>query len=121
MLSTKSQQRLLRVFRVRVLDIPGYLGKLATRLGELGANIGEISIHSQGPDFLIREISLQFEDQEHLDKVVEGLAALENVRLEAVLDPVEQAHEGGKIAVKSRFPLDSIAEMRKIYTPGVAQ
>mgnify|MGYP000857484680 FL=1 len=121
MLSTKSQQRLLRVFRVRVLDIPGYLGKLATRLGELGANIGEISIHSQGPDFLIREISLQFEDQEHLDKVVEGLSALENVRLEAVLDPVEQAHEGGKIAVKSRFPLDSIAEMRKIYTPGVAQ
>lgn len=121
MISTKSEQRLLRIFRVRVFDKPGFLGKLATKLGELGANIGEISIFAQGPDFLIREISLQFENQEHLERVVQGLSELENVNLEAVIDPVEQAHEGGKIAVKSRFPLDSIAEMRKIYTPGVAQ
>ncbi|MBP7577018.1 MAG: NAD-dependent malic enzyme, partial [Candidatus Obscuribacter sp.] len=121
MISTKSEQRLLRIFRVRVLDKPGYLGKLAGRLGELGANIGEITIFAQGPDFLIREISLQFENQEHLVRVIDGLSTLESVSLEAVIDPVEQAHEGGKIAVKSRFPLDSIAEMRKIYTPGVAQ
>jgi malate dehydrogenase (oxaloacetate-decarboxylating) len=120
-ISTKSEQRLLRIFRVRVLDKPGYLGKLAGRLGELGANIGEITIFAQGPDFLIREISLQFENQEHLVRVIDGLSTLESVSLEAVIDPVEQAHEGGKIAVKSRFPLDSIAEMRKIYTPGVAQ
>lgn len=103
------------------MDQPGNLGKLASRLGDLGANIGEISIVAQGPDFLIREISLQFHDQEHLNQVVEGLKSVEHVSLEAVLDPVEQAHEGGKIAMRSRFPLDSIAEMRKIYTPGVAQ
>jgi len=117
----KAEQRLLRVFRIRVLDKPGYLGRLATKLGELGANIGEIHIVAQGPDFLIREISLQFTNQEHLAAVIAGLSSLEDVSLESVLDPVEQAHEGGKIAVKSRFPLDSIAQMRKIYTPGVAQ
>lgn len=113
--------KLLRTFRVRVNDKPGQLGRLATRLGDLGANIGEISIVSQGPDFLVRDITLYIDDEKHLSHVVEGMKALECVSLEAVIDPVEQAHEGGKIAVKSLVPLDSIVQMRKIYTPGVAQ
>ncbi|MBU6453262.1 MAG: NAD(P)-binding domain-containing protein [Cyanobacteria bacterium REEB67] len=115
------EAKILRILRVRVFDKPGYLGRLASRLGELGANIGEISIVAQGPDFLMREISLQLDDETHLAHVVDGLKALESVEVEAIIDPVELAHQGGKIAMKSRFPLDSIAEMRKIYTPGVAQ
>jgi malate dehydrogenase (oxaloacetate-decarboxylating) len=119
--SVRPEAKILRVFRVRVVDKPGYLGKLATKLGELGGNIGDISIASQGPDYIIREISLQINDEEHLNNIIAALGEMENVELEAVLDPVEQAHEGGKIRMKSRKPLNSIAEMRKIYTPGVAQ
>jgi malate dehydrogenase (oxaloacetate-decarboxylating) len=115
------EAKILRILRVRVYDKPGYLGKLASRLGELGANIGEISIVAQGPDFITREISLQLDDETHLAHVVDGLTTLDSVQVESVIDPVEQAHQGGKIAMKSRYPLESIAEMRKIYTPGVAQ
>lgn len=113
--------KLLRTFRLRVKDKPGQLGKIASCLGDLGANIGEISIVAQGPDFLVRDISLSLDDEKHLNHVVEGLTTLDSVSLEAVIDPVEQAHEGGKIGIKSRVALDSIAVMRKIYTPGVAQ
>lgn len=113
--------KLLRTFRLRVKDKPGQLGKIASCLGDLGANIGEISIVAQGPDFLVRDISLSLDDEKHLNHVVEGLKTLDSVSLEAVIDPVEQAHEGGKIGIKSRVALDSIAVMRKIYTPGVAQ
>jgi len=117
----RPEAKILRTFRVRVMDKPGYLGKIATRLGELGANIGEIHIVAQGPDFLVRDITLYLDDEKHLQAVVEGFKTLSNASLEGVIDPVEQAHEGGKIGIKSKAPLTSIAEMGKIYTPGVAQ
>lgn len=117
----KSEQKLIRILRLKVTDKPGYLGKVATMLGEAGANIGEISIISQGPDFLIREISLQLDDEEHLTKVKASIAALDGVEIDSILDPVQQVHEGGKISMRSLVPLETLADMRRIYTPGVAQ
>ncbi|HEY9786902.1 MAG TPA: malic enzyme-like NAD(P)-binding protein [Candidatus Obscuribacterales bacterium] len=117
----RAEQKILRTIRIRVTDKPGYLAKIATTLGDLGANIGEISIVAQGHDFLIREISLQLDDEQHLQRIIEGINDLDGVTLEDVTDPVQQIHEGGKIEVRSRVRLDSIAEMRKVYTPGVAQ
>jgi malate dehydrogenase (oxaloacetate-decarboxylating) len=116
-----SDLKLIRILRLRIEDTPGNLGHVATLLGDMHANIGEISIVAQGPDYLIREISVQLEDEAHIERIREGLEALPGVVLDAVLDPVQQIHEGGKIQMKSRVALDSIAEMRKIYTPGVAQ
>jgi len=117
----KADQKLLRILRVRVVDKAGNLGKIATAIGDLRVRIGEISIVAQGPDFIIREISIQVEDNEHLQQVVDHVGSIEGVVIEAVIDPVQQMHEGGKIAVRSRVRLDSLAELRQIYTPGVAQ
>jgi malate dehydrogenase (oxaloacetate-decarboxylating) len=113
--------KLIRILKLRIQDMPGRLGLIATTLGDLGANIGEISIVAQGPDYLIREISVQLEDEAHLQHVTQSIGELDGVQLDAVVDPVQQIHEGGKIEMRSRVQLDSIAEMRKIYTPGVAQ
>ena len=124
MIKTKpaSQElKIIRILRLRIKDEPGFLGQIAKLLGELRANIGEISIIAQGPDYLIREISLQLEDDEHLTRVRKGLTDLEGVELDDIIDPVQQLHEGGKIEMRSRVALDTIAEMRQIYTPGVAQ
>lgn len=121
MVSTRPDQKLIRIFRLRVTDKPGFLGQIATLLGNMHANIGEITIVAQGPDFIIREISLQLDDEQHLRYVEKGLRDLDGITIESIIDPVQQVHEGGKIAVRSRFPLETIAEMRKIYTPGVAQ
>lgn len=121
MVSTRPDQKLIRIFRLRVTDKPGFLGQIATLLGNMRANIGEITIVAQGPDFIIREISLQLDDEQHLREVEKGLRDLDGISIESIIDPVQQVHEGGKIAVRSRFPLETIAEMRKIYTPGVAQ
>jgi malate dehydrogenase (oxaloacetate-decarboxylating) len=117
----KREQKIIRILRMRVVDKPGYLGKIATRIGEMDANIGDVSIAGQGPDYLIREMSVSLKDDAHLQAVVESLSSIDGITVEAVIDPVEQAHRGGKIGMKSHSPLNSIAEMRKIYTPGVAQ
>jgi malate dehydrogenase (oxaloacetate-decarboxylating) len=117
----QSELKIIRILRLRIKDKPGYLGQIATLLGDMGANIGEISIVAQGPDYIIREISLQLEDEEHLTDIQAGVEALDGVDIDEVIDPVQQVHEGGKIEMKSRVPLDTIGEMRRIYTPGVAQ
>ncbi|MBY0357801.1 MAG: ACT domain-containing protein [Candidatus Obscuribacterales bacterium] len=117
----KQEQKIIRILRLKVTDKPGYLGKVATLLGDAGANIGEISIISQGPDFIIREISLQLDSEEHLRNVQKALASLEGVEINSILDPVQQVHEGGKIIMRSRVPLKTLGDMRRIYTPGVAQ
>lgn len=114
-------QKIIRILRLKVMDKPGFLGRIATTLGELKANIGEISIVTQGPDFLVREISLQLADEDHLNRVITGIDNLEGVSIESLIDPVQVVHEGGKIGIKSRVNLDSLATMRKIYTPGVAE
>ncbi len=115
------QFKIIRILRLKVLDKPGYLGRIATKLGELQTNIGEISIINQGPDFIIREISLALVDENHLNLVVDGIDKLEGVKIEAVIDPVQVIHEGGKIGIKSRVNLDSLSVMRNVYTPGVAE
>jgi malate dehydrogenase (oxaloacetate-decarboxylating) len=117
----RANAKLLRIIRLRVTDKPGFLGRIATLLGELDANIGEITIVSQGHDFIIREFSLQIDDDAHLQCILEGINVLEGVQVEAVIDPVQHVHEGGKIEMRSRVKLDSVGEMHKIYTPGVAQ
>lgn len=116
-----ADQKIIRILRLRVTDKPGFLGRIATILGELAANIGEITIVSQGPDFIIRDISLQLEGEDHLRNVVVSISCLDGVHVDSVIDPVQQLHEGGKIAVRSRVQLTTLAEVRKIYTPGVAQ
>jgi len=117
----QTEPKIIRILRLKVVDKPGYLGRIATKLGELQANIGQVSIVNQGPDFLIREISLQLKDEQHLSSVLEGVAKLEGISIESIADPVQLIHQGGKIAVRSRIKLDSLAAMEQVYTPGVAQ
>jgi malate dehydrogenase (oxaloacetate-decarboxylating) len=38
-----------------------------------------------------------------------------------VRDEVLELHQKGKIAIRSRYPIDSIATLRRVYTPGVAE
>jgi len=116
-----SRFKIIRLLRIKVVDKPGFLGRIATKLGELEANIGEISIVNQGPDFLIREISLSLVDENHLNLVINGIDKLEGVKIETITDPVQVIHEGGKIGIKSRVNLDSLSVMRNVYTPGVAE
>ena len=71
--ATFQSQKLIRILRLKVTDKPGYLGKVTSIIGECDVNIGEISIIGQGPDFIMREISLQLEDIDHLNSVIKAL------------------------------------------------
>ncbi len=116
----KNADKLVKTLRVHIQDQPGYLGKLCTAIGEAGGNIGEVNTVGLGLARNTRDITVYVDDETHLQRVVEAIHPVQGIELVEVIDEVLKRHEGGKIAVTSRYPLESIADMRKVYTPGVA-
>lgn len=117
----KNADKLVKTLRVQILDQPGYLGKLCTAIGEAGGNIGEVKTVGLSLVRNTRDLTIYVDDEAHLTRVVDAIRPLPGIELTEVIDEVLKRHEGGKIAVTSRYPLESIADMRKVYTPGVAR
>ncbi len=109
--------------RLEIKNKPGMLGKIATRIGELGGSIGAIDTvrTEQNGMVLIRDISIDTENEAHERKVRDGLQGMDGVNVVAVSDLTFLAHLGGKIEVTSKLPLKTRAELSIAYTPGVAR
>lgn len=116
----KGADKVVKTLRVQVTDQPGYLGRLTTAIGNEQGNIGDIRLISSGLTHNLRDITVYVDNDSHLERIVAAVSAVEGVILEEVVDMVEKVHLGGKIAMKSRTPITSLGDVRKIYTPGVA-
>ncbi len=110
-----------RTLRVRNKHEPGVFGRLATTMGELGATIGNISTIGITAQYTERDIEIQVRDTEHLQRVLDALATLHDSTVLEVRDEVLEVHRAGKIRMVSRYPVQSLTELRKVYTPGVAE
>ena len=117
----KGAGKLAKTLRVMILDKPGYLGKLTSAIGMAGSNIGDIRMVRIGLTHNTRELTIYVDSDEHLERILDNLSRVEGIIVEEVIDLVHQLHEGGKIAMKGKLPIKSIGDIRKIYTPGVAQ
>ncbi len=117
----KGIDKVVKKIRVMILDKPGYLGKVASAIGNAGGNIGDIRLVGTGLDYNTRDVTVFTDDEAHLETVLEAMGKVEGVILSDIIDPVLELHQGGKIEVRSRVPIDSISMVRKIYTPGVAK
>ncbi len=116
----KNADKLVKTLKVLIKDAPGYLGKLCTAIGNAGGSVGEIETVSLGLTHNTRDISVYVDDDTHLREILRAVTQLEGIIVIEVVDEVLRRHLGGKIGVKSRYPLETIADLRKIYTPGVA-
>ena len=116
----KNADKLDKTLRVLIKDAPGYLGKLCTAIGQAGGSVGEIETVSLGLTHNTRDISVYVDDDGHLREILRAVTQLEGIIVIEVVDEVLRRHLGGKIGVKSRYPLETIADLRKVYTPGVA-
>jgi malate dehydrogenase (oxaloacetate-decarboxylating) len=116
----KGKDKLIKTLRVLIPDKPGFLGRLTTAIGEEGANIGDTELIHERLEYHTRDITIYLDNTEHLKRVLESIKRVEGIIIEEVIDPVLELHKGGKIAVKSTVPLNSNSDLRRIYTPGVA-
>ncbi|MEW5871891.1 MAG: malic enzyme-like NAD(P)-binding protein [Chloroflexota bacterium] len=113
--------KLARTIRCRNDQATGTLAHLLLAIAEAGGDVGEIRMIQETHRSTIRDINIYVEDEEQLSGVIVAMSANPGTRVLAVRDEVLELHQLGKIAVRSRYPLDSLATLRRVYTPGVAE
>ncbi|MBI2877085.1 MAG: NAD-dependent malic enzyme, partial [Candidatus Tectomicrobia bacterium] len=116
----EEHKRLSRTIRCKNTNIPGVLGELTGTIGALGVSIGDIKTVEYGRYFVIRDVDIMVDDEESLEEVLEAISRLKNVSIQEVRDEVLEAHRDGKIAMRSTHPVTTVTDLRKVYTPGVA-
>ncbi|MHB8404978.1 MAG: malic enzyme-like NAD(P)-binding protein [Gammaproteobacteria bacterium] len=99
---------------------PGNLGRILTAIGECGIIVDHISLVRRAQDKSVWEITVEM-DETAGKQLYNRLAELHYGRLLGRSDRVFDRHRGGKIETISKVPLDSIQQLRDLYTPGVAR
>ena len=113
--------KIQRTFRCRLTQQPSSLGRLLAAIGDAGGLIGEIRIVTMGGSAMVRDITVYADDARHLDRLIAVIHGLPEIELLEVRDEVLEMHQGGKIAIRSRYDISSLATLRRVYTPGVAE
>ena len=115
------ERKMMRTVRVRNERRAGVLARLLTAVADLDAGIGSMDMITETAQSVVRDITVYADDAGHMDKVIEAMRANDGTRVLEIRDEVLALHQKGKIAIRSRFPIDSIATLRRVYTPGVAE
>lgn len=114
------KQKIIKTFRVRNQQQIGVLDKVIHAIASKGGDIGDIRTISLGTFHTIRDITVICNDEENVQSVIKAVKAVRETHLEAVIDDVMELHRGGKINVVPRYPVKTVEDLRKVYTPGVA-
>ena len=110
-----------RTLRCKNLNVPGTLSKLTSAIAKVGGNIGNITTVHLGHHYTVRDIEVFVSSKESLAELLSEVSKLREVTVLEVRDNILDFHEGGKIRVVSTMPITSLDDLRKVYTPGVAE
>jgi len=112
--------KVIKTVRAKIQDKPGYFGRVASVVEDLGGMFGEIKTTRIGKGSKTRDLDIYTETEETFDEIVQVLKAVEGVEIVDVRDVVQEIHSGGKIEVSSRVDVETIDDLSVVYTPGVA-
>jgi malate dehydrogenase (oxaloacetate-decarboxylating) len=111
----------MRTVRVRNDQQTGVLAQLLTAISEAGGDVGTMTMLTETSRSVIRDITVYAESPTQLEAILENMRANPGSKVLDVRDEVLELHEKGKIAIRSRYPIDSMTTLRRVYTPGVAE
>ncbi len=114
------ERRTMRTVRVRNKQIIGTLANLLNTIASQAGSVGEIKLISDAAHAVVRDITVYAEDEKHMQQIIEAMRANPGTHIDEIRDEVLEMHQKGKIAIRSRYDIDSIAKLRRVYTPGVA-
>ena len=116
-----SENKLMRTVRCRNPQTRGTLAKLLTAIADEGGTVGAIRLIKEGHQSVVRDITIYANDDQQLGNILDAMEANPGTRVLEVRDEVLELHQHGKIAIRSRYKIDSLYTMRRVYTPGVAE
>ncbi len=115
------EEKMMRTFRCRLVQSPGSLGALLAAIGEEKGFVGEIRTIHMGRESMVRDIIVFADGPAHLERLVAAVGRSPEAELLEIRDEVLEIHQGGKIAIRSRYEINTIGILRRVYTPGVAE
>ena len=115
------ERKITRTVRVRNDQTIGQLARLLAAISDAGGTVGDIELLTETSRSVVRDLTIYAEDGEHIEKVIKALESNPGTKILQVRDEVLELHQKGKIAIRSRFPIDSMTTLRRVYTPGVAE
>jgi len=115
------ENKLMRTFRCRLKQKPGILGHLLAAIGDEKGYLGEIKTVKMGRATVVRDLVVFADDTLHMEKLINVVHQTPDAELLEVRDEVMEMHQGGKIAIRSRYDINTLGQLRRVYTPGVAE
>lgn len=115
------ENKILRVARIVNSQEGGTFGRLLTAITVVGGNVGSIELLNETSTQVVRDITIFADDEAHLEVILDAIRRNRGTRLLDVRDEVMALHLKGKIAIRSRYPIENITTLRRVYTPGVAE
>ncbi|HEY1100101.1 MAG TPA: NAD(P)-dependent oxidoreductase, partial [Myxococcota bacterium] len=109
------------IVRLRLSHRPGQFARVANHVAKEGALLGDIRTLQRGDEEITRDVTIEANDEAHGRAVIEGIAAMDGIELVSTRDPVFETHNGGKLQIVPTTPIETVADLRNIYTPGVAR
>jgi malate dehydrogenase (oxaloacetate-decarboxylating) len=100
---------------------PGSLGRLATAVGDAGGNISALGGFDVRGPYLEEDLVVNCRDEAHIQIVRAAVDGLDGVEVLELLDRTYLMHDGGKIEVLARMPVNDRDDLSMAYTPGVAR
>jgi malate dehydrogenase (oxaloacetate-decarboxylating) len=110
-----------RTLRVRNVQQVGVLAAVLGVVARHGASVGDIRSVHQSRTSMVRDIDLLVESLAELDAIVAELEAMPQTTVVELRDEVLSAHVGGKLRVVPQMPIDTFADLGRVYTPGVGE
>jgi malate dehydrogenase (oxaloacetate-decarboxylating) len=116
-----SAQYRLRI-RVQLDDAHGaLLADVTSAIGEAGGIVAAIDAVEVEESHSLRDIVVDASDQQHWQRIIEAVDALEGAQVIDAADRTFQLHLGGKIEQRNKHPLMTRDDLSMVYTPGVAR
>jgi len=106
---------------VRLRNVPGVLGELATVIGDAGGNIAVVEGFEAKGATLERSICVNARDEDHQQRIIKAVEGLQNVDLLDWFDRTFRMHEAGKIETLALCSVGDRDDLSMAYTPGVAR
>ncbi|MGF1588115.1 MAG: NAD-dependent malic enzyme [Pleurocapsa sp.] len=100
---------------------PGALASVMSTIAQFGGSLGDIVLLQRNLKYTHRELMIDASSTEQGDQIIDAIKSLPKVKVISYSDRTFAIHQGGKISVESKIPLNSQSDLAIAYTPGVGR
>ncbi len=119
-ISLVGKTEFIRMVRYKSENQIGVLSEFVSAIASQGGSIGDVTTRKLGKFYIWRDVTIIANDREHFSQILYAIRALKQTTVEQIIDEVLERHQGGKIKMDISHPIETINDMRAVYTPGVA-